>query len=169
MRTILRKARKEDASAIWCMLQNAIERRRKDGSEQWQDGYPNPTVVANDIENGFGYVMILEDELVGYVSVMINNEPAYEAIDGQWLTEGNFIVFHRVAIAEKHLGKGFAKELFKHIEAFAQEQQIFSIKVDTNFDNHGMLHILKQLDYVYCGEVHFRGSARKAFEKDLNL
>ncbi|MFT4092143.1 MAG: hypothetical protein QM640_00795 [Niabella sp.] len=39
--------------------------------------------------------------------------------------------------------------------------------VDTNFDNAPMLHILNKLGYIYCGEVFFRGAARKAFEKVL--
>ena len=32
---------------------------------------------------------------------------------------------------------------------FVNRQQ----KVDTNFDNAAMLHILKKLGYTYCGEV----------------
>ena len=40
-------------------------------------------------------------------------------------------------------------------------------KLDTNFDNAPMLKILDKLGYTYCGEVFFRGSARKAFEKIL--
>ena len=47
------------------------------------------------------------------------------------------------------------------------ESNVYSIKVDTNFDNVPMLRILDKLGYVYCGEVFFRGSARKAFEKVL--
>jgi hypothetical protein len=31
-----------------------------------------------------------------------------------------------------------------------------------------MLRVLEKLGYVYCGEVYFRGSARKAFEKKLD-
>jgi hypothetical protein len=28
-----------------------------------------------------------------------------------------------------------------------------------------MMAIFEKLGYAYCGEVHFRGSARKAYEK----
>jgi hypothetical protein len=31
------------------ILQQAIARRKADGSNQWQDGYPNPEVILNDI------------------------------------------------------------------------------------------------------------------------
>ncbi len=39
--------------------------------------------------------------------------------------------------------------------------------MDTNFDNTPMLRILEKLGYTYCGEVYFRGSARRAYEKVL--
>ena len=152
---------------IWAILQQAIQRRKVDGSKQWQDGYPNPEVVLQDIEKGVGFVLTLEDRIIAYSAVLINDEPAYADIEGQWLTNGDFIVFHRVAVAESFLGKGIAKVLFGCIETYARQHKVYSVKVDTNFDNPAMLALLKNTGYVYCGEVHFRGSARMAFEKVL--
>ncbi|WP_276483753.1 GNAT family N-acetyltransferase [Paraflavitalea pollutisoli] len=162
-----RKAVSEDLDAIWEILQQAILRRKKDGSQQWQDGYPNPVVVQKDIDNGAGYVLITGDVIVGYCAILVNDEPAYAGIEGKWLTEGDFVVFHRVAIAEQQLGKGLAKVLFGFIEDYARTHGIMSIKADTNFDNPAMLNLFQKQGYVYCGEVYFRGSARKAFEKVL--
>ena len=89
------------------------------------------------------------------------------AINGHWLTNGDFVVYHRVAISEKHLGRGLAQAMLKGIEEFALSNNIKSLKADTNFDNAGMLKIFDKLGYVYCGEVTFRGTPRKAFEKVL--
>lgn len=164
---IFRKVNSEDSGKIWELLQQGIERRRKDGSNQWQDGYPNPETVKNDIENNFGCVLVFENEVIAYAALIFNNEPAYETIDGKWLTNGDFLVIHRMVVDEAFLGKGIAKSFFIKIEDFAKENNVFSIKVDTNFDNAPMLKILKNLQYTYCGEVHFRGSPRKAFEKVL--
>ena len=105
--------------------------------------------------------------MIGYAAVIINNEPAYDEIEGKWLTNGDFIVVHRVAIADEAAGKGYATKIFGFIEKWAIQNRIFSIKVDTNFDNRAMLKILDKLGYKYCGEVYFRGAARKAFEKVL--
>ena len=44
-----RKAFPSDASKIWEILQQAIFKRKKEGSNQWQDGYPNPEVIKKDI------------------------------------------------------------------------------------------------------------------------
>lgn len=167
MNPILRKAQIPEAEIIWQILQQAIERRRKDGSNQWQDGYPNQEVVKTDISLGKGYVLEIDNAIAAYAALVFNDEPAYKEIIGDWLTNDDFLVIHRVAVSNDFLGKGIAVLLFQKLEDFAEENQVFSIKVDTNFDNLAMLHILEKLDYQYCGEVYFRGSARKAFEKVL--
>lgn len=160
-----RKATREDIPFIWNIFQSAILRRKKDGSNQWQDGYPNPEVIEEDIKKDAGYVLMLEEEIAGYVAILINDEPEYAKIEGSWLSNEDFVVFHRVAIAEQWIGKGLAKELLEQVEIFARNCGIRSIKADTNFDNLPMLRLFEKMGYIYCGEVHFRGSARKAFEK----
>ncbi|RTY64769.1 GNAT family N-acetyltransferase [Flavobacterium sp. GSP27] len=162
-----RKAESSEISPIWEILQQAIIRRKKDGSNQWQDGYPNPEVVQKDIEKGEGFVLVEGETIIGYSAVLINDEPAYEKIEGNWLTNDDFVVLHRVAIAEKYLGKGLAKMILRHIEDFAVSNLIYSIKADTNFDNIAMIKIFESSGYTYCGEVYFRGSPRKAYEKVL--
>lgn len=129
--------------------------------------YPNPTVLQSDIDKAAGFVLAEGETVVGYCAVIVNDEPAYAAIQGEWLTSGDFVVFHRVAVSKDYLGKGLAKKMMKHIEAFAANNNIRSIKADTNYDNPAMLRIFESMGYVYCGEVYFRGSPRKAYEKLL--
>ncbi len=162
-----RKATLDELPTIWGILQDAILRRKQDGSAQWQDGYPNPDVVRRDIETGVGFVLAEGEVVVGYCAVMINDEPAYAGIDGKWLTDGDFVVYHRVAISEHRLGKGLAQVMLRAIDDYALSQGITSVRADTNFDNPAMLAIFEKLGYTYCGEVFFRGSARKAYEKVL--
>ncbi|WP_428228746.1 GNAT family N-acetyltransferase [Flavobacterium sp.] len=163
----LRKADISEVSQIWNILQDAIEQRRLDGSSQWQDGYPNELSIINDINKGYGYVLTENGTILCYAAIIFDKEPAYEDIEGKWLTDGNYAVVHRVAASKLAKGKGIATKLFKNIEEICLTNNIYSIKVDTNFDNIPMLKILDKLDYTYCGEVYFRGSARKAFEKKL--
>lgn len=163
-----RKARTTERSTIWEILKGAIRRRKEEGSDQWQDGYPNPTVVKNDIDKGVAFVLLQGEEIAGYCAVLINDEPEYAHIKGKWLTEGDFVVVHRVAVAHNFLGKGMAQKMLHYIEEWARQHNIPSIKVDTNFDNPGMLRVLEKSGYQYCGEVVMRGSPRKAFEKLLH-
>lgn len=167
MEYIFRKATLNDLPQIWVILQNAIQRRKEDGSNQWQDGYPNPQVVEKDIEQGAGFVLADGDSIAGYCAILINDEPAYAEIKGKWLTDDDFVVFHRVAISEDHLGKGLSGKMLNYIEDFARNKNINSVKADTNFDNGAMKHVFEKAGYVYCGEVFFRGSSRMAYEKVL--
>ncbi len=124
-------------------------------------------MIENDIERGVGYVITDQEAIIGYCAVLINDEPAYSNIEGQWLTNSDFVVFHRIAIAEQYLGQGFSKLMLKFIEQFAINNNIFSVKADTNFDNAAMLSVFEKTGYRHCGEVFFRGSPRMAFEKVL--
>lgn len=162
-----RKATLDELSQIWEIIKGAIARRAADGSSQWQNGYPNPDVIRNDIARGAGYVLAEGDEITCYAAIFINDEPAYDTIDGQWLTTGDFVVVHRIAVAQHHAGKGLAQEIMKGIEGFALENGINSVKVDTNFDNPAMMKTFEKLGYTYCGEVFLQGAARRAYEKVL--
>ena len=162
-----RKATLLEIPQIWEILQKAIQRRKEDGSNQWQNGYPNPEVIKADIEKEVGFVLTEGENLVGYCAVLINDEPAYADIEGKWLSNEDFVVVHRIAIVQECLGKGLAKEMMKFIEEFAVENNIYSVKADTNFDNFAMMKSFEKAGYVYCGEVYFRGSARRAYEKVL--
>ncbi|KMQ59844.1 GCN5 family acetyltransferase [Chryseobacterium sp. BLS98] len=163
--TQLRKAEIEDRDIIWGIIQQSIERRKQDGSTQWQNGYPNLGTVESDIAKGFGYVLTVDGEIAVYAALILNDEPAYSTIEGAWLSDGEFVVVHRVAVDEKFAGQGLVKKLFDHIEDFTKSHGIQSIKVDTNYDNLAMLKILESKGYSYCGEVLLAGGMRKAYEK----
>ena len=119
-----RKAIDSDLPQIWIIIQQAIERRKKDGSNQWQDGYPNPDVIQNDLINGYGFVLTDGNTVIGYTAILINDEPEYERIEGKWITNEDFVVFHRVAISEHHLGKGYAKKMMLSIEEYLLLQNL---------------------------------------------
>ncbi|RED23737.1 L-amino acid N-acyltransferase YncA [Flavobacterium cutihirudinis] len=163
----LRKADFSEIPQIWEILQDAIEQRRLDGSTQWQDGYPNELSIENDINNGYAYVLTENESILCYAAIIFDKEPAYDDIEGKWLTNEDYVVVHRVAVSKLAKGKGIATKLFESIEGLSVENNVYSIKVDTNFDNIPMLKILDRLKYTYCGEVYFRGSARRAYEKRL--
>lgn len=169
MEYTFRSAEITDLKPIWAILEQAILRRKADGSKQWQDGYPNPDVIQKDIECGTGFVLTDGTVIIGYVSVVANDEPEYARIEGEWLSNGDFVVAHRIAIAENYTGKGLAKRILGAVEDFAVSKHINSVKVDTNFDNIAMIKTFEKLGYIYCGEVYFRGSARRAYEKVLSI
>ncbi len=162
-------AEKRDIPVIWEILRSAIKRRKADGSNQWQDGYPNLSVLEADISQKQGFILTKKSQIIGYTAVTMNDEPQYDNIDGAWITQGDFIAFHRVAIATDFIGKGYAQQLILCIHDYARKMNIGSIKADTNFDNPAMKSIFDKLGYSYCGEVLINGSPRRAYEKVLTV
>ncbi len=163
----MRKATPEDADRIWQIIQQAQERMRLRGSEQWQDGYPNPPVIERDIEHGYGYVLCNDTGVIAYGSVIFDGEPAYDELDGQWLTDQPFVVVHRLAVADEMLQQGIATLFMQRVEELSRERGVYSFRVDTNFDNLSMQRVLAKLGFVYCGEVVYRQGYRRAYEKIL--
>ena len=162
----IRPATTSDITDVWKILQQAIARRLTDGSTQWQDGYPNEELVRKDIAEKHGYVFIYDEKIAGYAAVFFDLEPEYEELK-TWENQPPYAVIHRVAVGSDFLKRGIATEIFRLIENLVIEKGIKSIRVDTIFDNTGMLRIFEKFNYTYRGEVYFRGNARKAFEKKL--
>lgn len=70
----IRKATISDLPQIWTILQQAIMRRKNEGGNQWQDGYPNPDVIKKDISKEVGYILTDREATVGYCAIFINDE-----------------------------------------------------------------------------------------------
>lgn len=63
---IFKKAEQIELPEIWRILQEAIQKRKDEQSNQWQDGYPNIEVIQNDIYKEAAYVLKADEEIIGY-------------------------------------------------------------------------------------------------------
>jgi hypothetical protein len=96
-----------------------------------------------------------------------DGEPAYEDIQGKWRTEGPYAVVHRMAFNKNFRGMGLAGITFKLIEELCIQNSIRNIRIDTDFSNERMQHILKKNGYENCGVIIFQGSGKLAFDKSF--
>src|SRR5690606_33735614 len=101
----------------------------------------------NDIAKEIGFVLVDGETIIGYCAALINDEPEYAKIIGKWLTNDDFVVIHRIAIDENYLGTGLSGKIIEFVENIDTEQNIFSVKVDTNFDNLAMMKIFEKRGY----------------------
>lgn len=135
--------------------------------DQWQDGYPAKEDLRRDIESGNSYVLTNKDESVATTVISLDGESTYNSIfNGEWITNEEYIVMHRVAVHDRYKGKGIFKELIKEAENLALNKGIFSIKIDTHRDNISMQKAVLKNDFKKCGIIYLEdGSERIAFEK----
>lgn len=162
-----RKAQKTDNERIMVMISAAQAYFKKNGINQWQNGYPNLEMVDEDIRRGKTYVLTQEEEMIASAALSFNDEETYDIIyDGQWLSNESYGVIHRVVVSETYKGQAIAGELFGHLEDICKAQGAKSIKVDTHEDNKAMQRVLEKLGYTYCGYILLKtGDKRVAFEK----
>lgn len=164
-----RKAFKSDANSIMNIIKQAQDYFKEQGIDQWQNNYPNYEIVCNDIANNYGYVLLKDNIIIGTAAVSFDGEKTYEHIyDGEWISDGEYVVIHRIAIDSKYKGKGLASFILEKVEKICLEKNIHSIKIDTHRENLAMQKLLKKNGFKYCGIIYLEdGSERIAFEKSL--
>lgn len=164
-----RKAFKSDANSIMNIIKQAKNYFKEQEIDQWQDNYPNYDTVYNDIVNNYGYVLLKDNIIIGTAAVSFDGEKTYEHIyNGEWISDDEYVVIHRIAINSKYKGKGLASLIIKNVEKICLEKNVHSIKIDTHRENLAMQKLLKKNGFTYCGIIYLGdGSERIAFEKSL--
>lgn len=162
---VFRKAVISDIQPISAILRMAVARMLAEGKQQWDENYPNEKHVRSDIESGVGFVLENSGKIIAYGAVVFTGEPAYSQLDGTWLSDGKYVVVHRLAVSQHIRGNGIGRTFMLAVEDFARSLGVRSFKIDTNFDNSAMLRLLDRLRFTYCGEIQYERGSRQAFEK----
>ncbi len=156
----------EDVETIVEMVRGAQQRLAASGIDQWQNGYPNPQRIAEDIGSGVGRVLCVDEQEVAYGALVYTGEAAYDNLrGGKWLTEGrNYATIHRLCVAAEAVGSGKGRLFMELAESESRSRGVGSIRVDTHPDNRVMQSLIASLGYIYCGTVEYE-SPRLAYEK----
>lgn len=153
--------------SIMTIIGQAKTRMGAQHIDQWQDGYPNQESIITDINKKQGHVFLKDRQVVAYAAIVSGKDPYYENIDGQWLTDGDYITVHRIAIHDDFLHRGYADHIIRYAEKHAKKQGIPSFRIDTHHDNLFMRNLIRNNQFTYCGIVQVRDGERLAYEKIL--
>lgn len=151
------KATQKDLDRIIEILADGRNQLAEKGVDQWQGDYPNRDHVKEDIEKGFAFLVVSDDEqTVGALSVVAPPEHDYDTMDGHWLIDTDkYRVIHRVAIHSKHAGHGYASRMFEEvIEYMKKADDIKSLRIDTHEDNKAMQHLIEKNGFKRVGTLH---------------
>ncbi|WP_160673473.1 GNAT family N-acetyltransferase [Clostridium sp. C8-1-8] len=164
---IFRRTVEADIGSIMTIINQAQIYFKENGIDQWQDGYPNPEVIRNDITNGYSYVLIKGSNIVGTAAISFDGESTYDNIyEGQWLSSNSFAVIHRIAVDNEYKGLGLSSVIIENVEKLSVDRGVHSIKVDTHEHNLSMQKLLKKSGFQYCGIIYLEDkNKRVAFEK----
>lgn len=166
-----RKANISDLDEVLELIEEAKSFLKHNDVDQWQNGYPEKGDLKKDIENSNSYILIKDNNIVATTVISKDGESTYDNIfNGEWITNKEYIVMHRVAVNNKNKGSGIFQELIKKAEEIALKENIFSIKIDTHKDNISMQKALLKNNFNQCGIIYLEdGSERIAFEKVISF
>lgn len=166
-----RRAKISDLDQIVDIIEQSKKYLKEVKVDQWQNGYPEKNDLRKDIEGQNSYVLVNGNDVLATTAISLNEESTYNSIfHGEWLTEEEYMVMHRVAVHSNYKGKGLFKELIKEAKKIALSNNIHSIKIDTHKDNISMQKALFNNDFEKCGIIYLEdGSERIAFELVLSV
>lgn len=140
---------------------------QKNGNPQWPAGFPDRRDVTGGILGGILYAVERDGQIAAVFSA-VNYDGDYDGIDGCWLTKGNYLAVHRVAVSEKFRGMGAAKYIVDVAAVdLAKKRGRGSIRMDTHEKNASMRGLLVGRGFTECGTIELMrdNSLRIAFER----
>lgn len=164
---MLRRSVIHDIERIMEIIAQAQVYFKEAGIDQWQNNYPNAEVIRQDIMNDESYVLVDKGQVVATTVISFSNDANYDVIyDGEWLSNEEYAVIHRIAVDNNFKGKGISAQIIAQVETECLARDVHSIKVDTHEDNKSMQKLLIKNNFKYCGVIYLSdGSKRVAFEK----
>lgn len=163
----LELAQKEDIEICMEIINDGKAFQREQGFIQWTEEYPNADTLRSDVANGKGYVLKVDCRIAGYMCIDFDGEPAYADIQGKWRTKEPYAVIHRLAFGKAFRGMGLTSAAFQLIETLCCQNHVQGIRIDTDFPNTRMQHILEKHGFKNCGVIVFQGSKKLAYDKTL--
>lgn len=170
----VRIANKNDIDEIMVVINDAKQYLKEQNSLQWNlgDGYPRKTDLLNDIENGYCYVLVLDNMIIGTMSIICGIDENYlEIYDGKWLTNEAYASIHRIAIKNTHHHKSLGKFMLFEAEKIIKEKKFYSVRIDTHKENYPMQKTIEKSGYTLCGTIILKrtkvDNVRIAYEKKL--
>ena len=150
----MRVAQPGDLARILEIVEAARAFLAAEGIDQWQKGTPAPSDFERDIELGWGRVVVLDDQIVGYAALIDGLEPYYGFVySGEWhprpgshgvvTPPDDYYTIHRVAIATE-----------------ARERGAREVRIDTHHDNLRMQHLVERMGFARACEVCLYGDSQ---------
>lgn len=157
-----RVAEMSDLAQMMNIVHQAQEDLKEMGVQQWQNGYPNETVLCDDILKKKA-IVIADEQVFGFMVVSMNDEVTYDPLT-TWVKD-EYLVLHRFAVDRTVQRQGIASQMIDAAKQMAYQHQIGSIRIDTHEKNVKMRRFLEKNHFEERGIIFLKdGSPRIAYE-----
>ncbi|MEL6916616.1 MAG: GNAT family N-acetyltransferase [Bacteroidota bacterium] len=129
---------------------------------QWNEHYPSKEAFEKDMKRNELYVLVNDGKIQGIIVISTLMDEEYVPIE--WLTPNtNNIYIHRLAIHPKYQGKGYAQKLMDYAEAYAKENKLTSVRLDTFSQNKRNQKFYERRGYQRLGDIFFPKQSKHPF------
>lgn len=172
----IKRATDRDLPAIMGIITEAQALLKKDGSPQWQNGYPDKAALHQDIMAQQCWVLMVGDQVAGTATMIVAEDPNYlEITGGQWQNVTDpYATIHRIAIGSAFGGQHLSHFFFSNLISAAYRDGIRNFRIDTHDLNKRMQAIATNFGYQYRGKIYVaepavnhEDNARRAYELNL--
>ncbi|MCQ2353621.1 MAG: GNAT family N-acetyltransferase [Clostridia bacterium] len=161
MKDRIRKAKKSDLERIFEMYSSAIGRE----GCTWNELYPTYKEINNDYAHGCLYVYLHCDQVIGAVSVVLENE--LDEIDLWKIKDGSQKEIARVVIADGFTGIGFAGKMINCILKLLSKKGCRGVHLLVAKCNTAAVKLYKKSGFDYLGETSMYGNVYYIGERML--
>lgn len=157
----IRPAAPGDLDNIMRVYDEARRIMRQAGNDkQWINGYPQRSMIEDDIEAGQSFVIEGDDGMPhGVFMFAAGDDPTYDVIeDGAWPDDDPYGAIHRIG------SDGTLRGIVPAAVEYCL-QTVDAIRIDTHADNAIMHHVLTKCGFVRCGTIYCQdGTPRIAYQ-----
>jgi ribosomal protein S18 acetylase RimI-like enzyme len=165
----LNKAAGTDLEAVMSIIRDCVADMERRGIFQWNQYYPDETIIKTDIEKGTGLIYKSGGEPAAYLSLDGEQPPEYGGL--AWQTRGErVLVVHRLCVRPCFQGRGVASGILQYVEDYAAGQCYDCIRLDAYSCNAAALRLYGGSGYRRVGQVYFphREQPFYCFEKAVS-
>jgi GNAT superfamily N-acetyltransferase len=152
-RLAILRANLSHLESAWAVIDQCRDALRKRGIEQWDDTYPTPETVAQDIAAEQLFVVSTGPQCHAVVTLNSRQEPEYGTLP--WRTAEPALVIHRLCVDPAIQRRGLGRQLMDFAERYATDKKYASIRLDAYSGNADALAFYRQRGYRDVGQVRF--------------
>lgn len=161
-----RIADSKDFNEIVRIFRAAIENMCSQGILQWDELYPNESILREDILIQQMYVLTVDERIIS--AVVINDKQDEKYKSAQWQYENERIaVLHRLCVNPAFQNKGYGRKTVLLAEQVMKNMGYTAVRFDAFSGNPFALKLYEGLGYIKAGEVSFRKGRFFLYEKKL--
>ena len=160
-------AKHYDLSELLALYAAATKRMDEQGIPQWDEIYPNKSVLLEDIELERMYIGKIDGAIAVAFALEQCKDEDYE--EAAWKYEApSIVVLHRLCVHPAFQGQGVAGAAMDYLEQEVLSYGINVIRLDAFPQNPSAIKLYESRGYVKAGEITFRKGLFYLYEKQLS-